>query len=289
MWTLSHSAAHCGMSTSCASVFSPKLVAPKARPMDNMRPCECGKTCPALSNDTATSLLLPMPIAMIISNQHKCFERARAEAIRGGFDGNRVRRVPAEFVDDNETVLACCPRGKCGQGRRSKPSRRSHIDGIARAHRRAWKYVVAVAMPAVIFEDDIEYIGEPADSAYAVRRCLVAGSCDAAYLGVAVNSWLLSHAYLVTPRAASLLLNLTREQCNFHGQDYTLQALCTGGAKRVHLDCHLPPRGAYRRDMVGWGLFVQNQRRVPSYMRLVNDARGHSNYSREQAENFMRC
>jgi len=28
---------------------------------------------------------------------------------------------------------------------------------------------------------------------------------------------------------------------------------------------------------------------VPSYMRLVNDARGHSNYSREQAENFMRC
>ena len=153
--------------------------------------------------------------------------------------------------------------------------------------------VVAANSPRIVFEDDIEALGDDpsADLRYALHRCNL-GACDIAYLGVGLGSMLLSHAYWITPRAASMMLKITKDDCNAMGQDYSMQTLCLQQKAR----CTLPPRGLYPKDRVGtqgWGLFVQNNRKTPSYNKILNNARGHSwNWTVALAERFtndQRC
>ena len=148
--------------------------------------------------------------------------------------------------------------------------------------------------PRAIFEDDIEALGSANDVSYALRRCGATSGCDVAFLGVGMASYLLSHAYYVTPAAASMLLRGTKELCNLHGQDYAIQALCLYNRTK----CTLPPRGLYSphsgdgKAFQGWGLYVQNVGAVPSYNSMINFARGKAaaaNWSRAAAESFQRC
>lgn len=231
-----------------------------------------------------------LPTALVISGQARCYERARAQVSSRGFLS--VDRVAAEFIDERNILSKCCKDGHCGRGRRSKPSHRARVDGIARAHRRAWQSAVADRRPRVIFEDDVEALGDAADVAYAISRCETE-RCDIAFLGVAFafqnsTSYLLSHAYYVSPLAAKLLLKSTRELCNDRGQDYHIASLC----ERRRVNCTLPPRGLYTKSTQGWGLFVQNTKKVPAYNSLINFARGRNsagNWSKEAAERFHRC
>ena len=278
----------------CASPFSSHLATGHGRQWENASPCPCGLPCPA-THEAAPAPTAPaasLPTALIISGSSRCFNRAKVEVSeRGGLTS--VDRIAADFIDEN-TILAQCCKHKCGRGRRSKPSHRARVDGIARAHRRAWAAAVADGRPRVVFEDDVEALGESAqaDVAYAIRRCELAG-CGIAFLGVAfafqnTTSYLLSHAYYVSPHAASLLLKITRPICNERGQDYHIASLC----ERNRVNCTLPPRGLYTKATQGWGTFVQNTRRVPAYNSLINFARGKhgaGNWTREAAERFQRC
>ena len=272
--------------TRCTSVFSPKLVV-APRPSENPAPCLCGQACPASS-------FVPLklvPEALIISASGTCFARARTQAEAGGF--RTARRINAEFVDENHTMVNCCKDGKCGRGRRSKPAHRARIDGIVRAHRRAWQHAVRDNLPKMVFEDDAELLGSAHDVSYAIGRCERTPSCGIALLGVAFTSYLLSHAYYVKPPAARLLLRRTKELCNLRAQDYTIQWVC----QYNQTNCTLPPRGLYRPDtgrgaFQGWGLYVQNTRAVVAYNSMINYARGGSvagNWSAAAAHAFQRC
>jgi hypothetical protein len=279
----------------CASPFASRLATAHGRREENVAPCTCGLPCPAAAPTTTSWLRRSaetLPTALIISGSSRCFDRAKVEVSqRGGFAS--VDRIAAEFIDENTTLAKCC-KNKCGRGRRSKPSHRARVDGIAQAHRRAWAAAVADGHPRVVFEDDIEALGDSTqtDVAYAIRRCETS-ACGVAFLGVAFafqnqTSYLLSHAYYVSPYAASLLLRITRSLCNERGQDYHIASLCA----RRRVNCTLPPRGLYTKGTQGWGLFVQNTRRVPAYNSLINFARGKngaSNWTRESAERFHRC
>ena len=275
------------MSLRCSSVFSRKLVL-DPRASENVAPCGCGLPCPATAHLTSDTSL---PTALIISGSERCFERARLEVHRAGF--TTVERIAAEFIDEKNTTARCCKGGKCGRGRRSKPAHRARVDGIARAHRRAWESAIRADAPRVIFEDDVETLGSPSDVTYALGRCEATPGCGIAFLGIAFASYLLSHAYYVSPLAARTLLRDTRELCNLQGQDYAIAGMCTWNKTR----CTLPPRGLYRSDSgrgayQGWGLFVQNTRAVPAYNSMINYARGKAgagNWSSGAAEAFQRC
>ena len=279
----------------CGPVFSRRLVGVRllaASPSlrnETPSPCECGKRCPSVP------ALLPSLTTLIISSRDRCFDRAWNEAARGGLGTSMKHRINAEFVSENTTLKHCCKDGgSCGQGRRSKPSHRARVDGIARAHRRAWEYVVRTNRPGIVFEDDVDFVGSPGDTAYAIDRCLSAAAtspsaCGIAYLGVGFDSWLLAHAYLVTPLGATHLLRITKELCNSRGIDYAMEALCK---ERKRINCTLPPRGLSRPGSQGWGIFLQNTKAVPPFNSLINGARGRtvaSNYTAERAEAFHRC
>jgi len=82
---------------------------------------------------------------------------------------------------------------------------------------------------------------------------------------------LLSHAYYLTPRAASVLLATSKEWCNDHKQDWVIRGACIR-AKRTMLNCTRPPRGLFVqgakldwRGILGWGLFVQDHHAIPSF------------------------
>jgi hypothetical protein len=126
------------------------------------------------------------------------------------------------------------------------------------------------------------------DVRFAVDRCRSA-NCSIGWLGVGTDL-LLSHAYYLSPSAARALLRLTSNWCNLHKQDYALRRLCTSGSGAT---CHAPPRGLYRPDplTLGWGLFVQDHRQVPSFHTLVGWTGGGRNFSEGSAEQFAarRC
>ena len=184
-------------------------------------PCKCHIACPELKLETDT--IQTLPPALIISSSTQCFEGAGRQVRQAGF--NRIEQVPASFVEANETVAMCCKKGKCGHGRRSKPTSRARIDGVTRAHRQAWRHVVASARPHAIFEDDIELLGTAQDVQYAVGICERLHSCGLAYLGIG-NEGLLAHAYVVWPQAAARLLTITNDLCNPHGHDYEMRSIC---------------------------------------------------------------
>ena len=106
-------------------------------------------------------------------------------------------------------------------------------------------------------QDDIERLGSTSDVTYAITRCeaakdsfgevnaarsneptltllllsslcivFMAQGCGIAFLGIAFSSYLLSHAYYVSPNAARMLINSTRETCNQRSQDYAMRDLC---------------------------------------------------------------
>lgn len=260
--------------------------------------CECGLACPPLRPRS-----MRLPPALIISSSTRCFGLAARQVRRAGFE--LVEHVQATFVDVKEVVSACCNNGKCGHGRRSKPAARARIDGVARAHRSAWQRVVNADFPRAIFEDDAELVGDADDVRYAIHRCQwELSSCGLAYLGIGRDG-LLAHAYVVWPRAAARLLTLTRDMCNAHGQDYEMRSICrrqpapfrSRGAAAA-FNCTRPPRGLLRSDRagkqstIGWGVFIQNLKAVPSYINLINNARGthnNANWSSASAVNFHRC
>jgi hypothetical protein len=154
--------------------------------------------------------------------------------------------------------------------------------------------VVSSQRAHAIFEDDIEALGTPLDTAYAIERCEL-NHCSLAYLGTALrNPFLLTHAYFISPPAAALLLKATRDHCNPRGIDYAMRDLCM--SRLAHgFNCTLPPRGLIAKGErkvgeLGWGLFVQNTRAVPSYNSLLgNGWGGASNWSITSAEHFQRC
>ena len=216
------------------------------------------------------------------------------QAKRAGFESGEWIR--ATFVDGVDTVKACCRNGKCGHGRRSKPASRARIDGVARAHRMAWRRIIQTARPHAIFEDDAEALGVADDVRFVVGQCEAGKRCAIAFLGLG-HDGLLAHAYVVWPWAAALLLNSTRDICNPHGQDYAMRELCG----RSGLICLAPPRGLEKRggstdtkrsQSMGWGLFTQNLRATPSYNGIINFARGRdaaANWTAAAARGFSRC
>ena len=230
--------------TRCSSVYSSYLNRPpNLNRSDNESPCECGQPCPPLP----PSLLPPQPPppALIISSSDACFERAAGEVRRGGF--SRAQRVPPVFVEESRLVQSCCPHGRCGVGRRQKPSFLARMEGVVHAHRAAWSVVVSSGRPHAVFEDDVELLGTALDIRYALGRCETQ-SCGVAFLGVGMD-YLLAHAYVLTPHAASLLLNATGEGlCHWnakgeHGPDYKLRKLCLSGRPRVQTPWRLHMRG----------------------------------------------
>lgn len=300
--------------TRCASVFARKLVVGSAlrigrpdfyefyKPGENPAPCACGRACP---DEAFAAASHRMPDALVISGADRCFDRARVQLEAVGFD--RVERVDAVFVDANETAARCCRTANCARGRGVKrkltsateAARRARIDGITRAHRRAWELVIRHNQPAAIFEDDMEALGSARDVAYAIKRCELGTSmvpgCGVAFLGIAFSSYLLSHAYYVSTTAARMLLNSTRQACNARTQDYAIRDLCQSG----RVNCTLPPRGLYKSDsgsgrFDGWGLFVQNTARVRSYNAMIGTTSSRLvgmavNWNQAAANAFQRC
>ena len=298
--------------TRCASVFARKLLVGATlrvgtddfwafyKPSENIAPCACGRDCPDEAFAASRRIL---PEALVISGADRCYSRARKQLEALGFA--RVRRVGAVFIDANHTAALCCKSASCGRGRGLKrkltaatePAHRARIDGITRAHRRAWELIVRDNVPRAIFEDDIEALGSSRDVAYAISRCELGqapGSCGVAFLGIAFSSYLLSHAYYVSTAAARMLLNSTRDSCNARTQDYAIRDLCVSGRS----NCTLPPRGLYKWDsgggrFDGWGLFVQNTGRLRSYNGLIGTSKrlglGAVDWSPAAAKAFQRC
>ena len=131
-------------------------------------------------------------------------------------------------------------------------------------------------------------------------------------------SFLLSHAYYITPHAARVLLhNFTRDLCNWHKQDYAMRSFCLsrdpaldpidehGASPESSLDssprsvrCLKPPRGLWQRGDVpgrsdfdhggrtlGWGLFTQDHHATPSYNSIARGGRA-ANFSERAARAF---
>lgn len=117
----------------------------------------------------------------------------------------------------------------------------------------------------MILEDDARLIGSSADVAYALRHCHATG-CHLAYLGASFDM-LLSHAYYLTPAAASVLLRTSKPMCNVHKQDWVIRDACVKGL----LKCVRPTRGltlGRKQDwhgLLGWGLVIQDHASTPSF------------------------
>ena len=165
-------------------------------------------------------------------------------------------------------MAMCCKGGKCGRGRRQAIASRESRWCRSRASQ-------GVERDPPLEPSWSRLRGRHRGYRYCGRRAIrhrpLPPRAVRHRLSRRPASMLLSHSYYITPRAAGKLLKVTKDFCNEVGQDYSIQKLCV--QRRVQ--CELPPRGLLPAPSVGtqgWGLFAQNNRAVPSYNLLLNNA-----------------
>lgn len=256
---------------------------------------------PRRTSPPRTTITTPLR-AIVIAGSRACFERARWLVLQPAGLGTLANWSHAAFEwRESAAVSNAAVPVVCADTQAQRMT-----DGTVRAHRAAWRMIVASSEAAAVFEEDAVLLGEAEDVAEAARRC-EQSRCDLAYLGMS-GDFFASHATLVTPTAAAMLLAQTRETCNKKKADYAIRLGCIGAAMdrclrsrghgtcdynalnttgqrvageeagraaaagntiRQPLICLRPPRLLWQRGLESVGIFAQDHRAITSYSVLT--------------------
>ena len=208
----------------------------------------------------------PRP-AYIISGSRDRFDRAAAEASKGGF---RAVWVPGVF-GDTEQSLRCATLPKYHQA----------VENLLLAHRHAWGRIATSGTPAAVLEDDVSFLGPLRGLQNDTASCAAMRGRDAAACLLWLNvhhQFMTTHALFVTPSAAQLLLALTNNTCAGAGTDLLLSSACQGwrvnGRRWPALRCRMPTERSKRAGAFGKGYYVQDREGIQPLLHTKGDGGG---------------